>query len=312
MCGQELTPVREEDSYHDDEDVENLQSQNSRRPLKDEERDFLNSYGSYTDDKSTTIDLKSANSGAIYNFLKNNNPQEEEDDYPITNPPETDSDEFNFDEQPAAPEVSEVTDYFTTEAKPNELSEPKVVVEPKKTEAYSSSIDRLRNKKNKHSKHNSDQLNKDRVESTTIKETTDNIKTEVIMQNNNKSQGSNLIKSSSQQLIGWLISFKKERTGSAVEIREGRFFIGGSKVRESDLIIADGSLSIPHCLMKADKESGIQVQDLMSENGTYIKKSGSGNFEKVLVPTVAEHGDWLKFGEYEVMVCIVPSEGRYM
>ena len=137
-------------------------------------------------------------------------------------------------------------------------------------------------------------------------------RTEDKMINEQKNNSQIHIKSSNQQLIGWLLSFKKDSCGSAVEIREGRFFVSSSKVRETDLVISDGSLSVPHCLMKADRGTGIQVQDLMSENGTYIRKEHSGEYEIVTSPTVAEHGDWLKFGDYEVMVCVVPSEGRHI
>jgi hypothetical protein len=312
MCGQELTPPREEGSYGNHESADTRQDSYSRKTLRDDSRGVPN-YGSYSDNNRATIDPKSTNSGAIYNFLKSNNGVQEEEEYPISNPPD---DEFNFDEQYTEQEkVSGKEEYFATEVEINsdEKVEADPVVEADAAATYSSSIDRLRNKKDRHGKNNTGKANKDnKAESVEVKEDTkDNSKSEGKMQNSDKIQV-NSVKAGSQKLIGWLVSFKKDKTGSAVEIREGRFFVGASRVRETDLVIADGSLSVPHCLMKADKESGIQVQDLMSENGTFIKKSGSSTFEKVIAPTIAEHGDWLKFGEYEVMVCVVPSEGRYI
>ena len=112
------------------------------------------------------------------------------------------------------------------------------------------------------------------------------------------------------RLIGWLVTYRNDFRGAPIEIREGRFFIGGAKLRDSDLVLADDSLSVPHCLVKAEAKDGLVVQDLMSEKGSFIKKQGSNRYELITVPTVISHGDWLKFGEYEVMACIVPTDAR--
>ncbi|MCC6933395.1 MAG: FHA domain-containing protein [Deltaproteobacteria bacterium] len=112
------------------------------------------------------------------------------------------------------------------------------------------------------------------------------------------------------RLIGWLVTYLSDFRGAPIEIREGRFFIGGAKLRDTDLVLADESLSVPHCLVKAEGKDGLVMQDLMSEKGTFIKRQGASAYEAITMPTVIEHGDWIKFGDYELMACIVPSDGR--
>ena len=107
-------------------------------------------------------------------------------------------------------------------------------------------------------------------------------------------------------LIAWFINFENPN-GEATEIREGRFFISGSKVKESDMVIRDKNLSSPHCLVKAEG-SGVMVQDLLSDEGTCIKKSGSTDYKALEVATVIENGDFLKLGDFEVMLCLLPDK----
>lgn len=112
------------------------------------------------------------------------------------------------------------------------------------------------------------------------------------------------------RLIGWLIAYRSDYRGAPIEIREGRFFIGGAKLRDTDLVFADDSLSVPHCLVKAESRDGLVIQDLMSEHGTFVKRSGTSSYEAITMPTVIEHGDWIKFGDYELMACVIPADGR--
>lgn len=106
-------------------------------------------------------------------------------------------------------------------------------------------------------------------------------------------------------LIGWFVSFEKDH-GEATEIRAGRFFVGSERVKDTDLVIDENSISTPHCLISANREGGMRIQDLMSEQGTFVRKSGKKNFVQCSEAVELEHGDFLKLGQYEVMVCIVP------
>ena len=111
-------------------------------------------------------------------------------------------------------------------------------------------------------------------------------------------------------LVGWLVSFGGDRRGSAIEIRSGRFFVGRQRLRSTDLILSDETVSTPHCLVNASPGEGLMVQDLMSERGTSVRKSGSPNFTNCGEPVKLQHGDWIRFGNFEVMVCLIPSQGR--
>ena len=110
-------------------------------------------------------------------------------------------------------------------------------------------------------------------------------------------------------LVGWLVNFDQDAKGVAGEIRSGKYFIARQRLRKTDLVIPDSAVSTPHCLVAASRD-GLKVQDLMSEQGTYIKKKGSDSFSQVFDAVNVEHGDWLRFGGYEVLICLIPSSGR--
>lgn len=110
-------------------------------------------------------------------------------------------------------------------------------------------------------------------------------------------------------LVGWFVDFEKP-FGSAIELREGRFFVSSEVVKGEDLVIDHPSLSVPHCILKAHPTNGLRVQDLMSDKGTHIKKSNEHEYRQIEDSVAVEHGDWLKLGEYEVMVCVIPAFER--
>lgn len=107
------------------------------------------------------------------------------------------------------------------------------------------------------------------------------------------------------RLFGWLVSFENP-DGRAIELRGGRFFITGSNIRESDLILEDQSISTPHALMSI-KDRGLMIQDLMSERGTFIRSSGDSQYRREEGIIEVEHGDWIRFGDVEFLVVVVPS-----
>jgi FHA domain len=114
-------------------------------------------------------------------------------------------------------------------------------------------------------------------------------------------------KSSAGELIGWFVTYGENKKGEAIEVRSGRFFISSGKVREDDMIVDHASISTPHCLVKSGID-GIQIQDLMSEAGTFVRKAGSKDYLQLLESARLSHGDSVKFGDYEVLVCIVPPK----
>jgi len=107
------------------------------------------------------------------------------------------------------------------------------------------------------------------------------------------------------RLLGWLVSYENP-DGRAIELRAGRFFISGSSIRPTDLILEDQSISTPHALMSVS-DGGIQVQDLMSERGTFVRLQGESQYIREDGIVTLNHGDWIRFGDVEFLVTIVPS-----
>lgn len=110
------------------------------------------------------------------------------------------------------------------------------------------------------------------------------------------------------RLFGWLVSYA-EPDGRSIELREGKFFVTGSSLKESDLIIADKSISTPHALVAVDSQTGLRIQDLMSDRGVFIRHGEGGAYQRREEPCTVEHGDWVRFGDVEFLVCLIAHVG---
>ncbi len=118
-----------------------------------------------------------------------------------------------------------------------------------------------------------------------------------------ESQGRSKIRTG--RLFGWLISYEN-RDGRAIELRSGRFFITGTSIRDSDLILEDQSMSTPHALVSIT-ERGLLIQDLMSERGTFVRSEGDAQYRREEAVIEVKHGDWIRFGDVEFLVALVPE-----
>lgn len=108
-------------------------------------------------------------------------------------------------------------------------------------------------------------------------------------------------------LCGWLVSYKTAK-GESVELRSGKFFVTGAALKPNDLLLQDPSVSTPHALAKVDAGSLI-VRDLMSEQGVSVKRRGRNSFERCDDEVILEHGDSVRFGQVEYLVCLVAHVG---
>lgn len=108
------------------------------------------------------------------------------------------------------------------------------------------------------------------------------------------------------QLFGWFVSFASPE-GASLELREGRFFITNTSVRRGDLVLHDDSVSSPHALVTIGSRTGLTVQDLMSEVGLFIKKAGDNTFYQERETAELAHGDSVRFGNVEFLVCLIPN-----
>ena len=107
------------------------------------------------------------------------------------------------------------------------------------------------------------------------------------------------------KLFGWLVSYESP-DGRAIELREGKFFVTASSIKGTDLILEDPSISTPHALMSIS-EGGFLVQDLMSDHGVFVRHDERAEYQQEESLVRVSHGDWLRFGEVEFLVIIVPA-----
>ncbi len=110
------------------------------------------------------------------------------------------------------------------------------------------------------------------------------------------------------RLRGWLVDYS-DGVGRAIELREGKFFISGSKLKPSDLVIDHPSVSTPHAMVQITPGKGFVVQDLMSENGISICRKGQNGFEREEDAVVVENGDSIRFGQVEFIVSLIAEVG---
>jgi len=108
------------------------------------------------------------------------------------------------------------------------------------------------------------------------------------------------------RLFGWLVSFESP-DGRAIELREGKFFVTGSSIRGTDLVIEDPSISTPHALMSVSADHGLLIQDLMSERGLFVRAGERGQYKREDGVVELKHGDWVRFGDVEFLVTVVPA-----
>lgn len=110
------------------------------------------------------------------------------------------------------------------------------------------------------------------------------------------------------RLFGWLVSYS-DPDGAATELREGKFFVTASSLKQTDLIIEDPTISTPHALVSVGIESGLRVQDLMSDRGIFVRRRGDDTYRREADVVNVEHGDWLRFGDVEYLVSLIAHVG---
>jgi FHA domain len=114
-------------------------------------------------------------------------------------------------------------------------------------------------------------------------------------------------------LVGFLVSFEKNRNGEVLALRPGRLIVtseassrGGSS---NYLYINDDTVSPNHAIMKITKHGEIQVLDQLSEHGTRIRRFGSGEYMQLSGDkSTLDHGDVVKFGDRTYHVCVLSIE----
>ncbi|MFM1847660.1 MAG: Inner rane component of cytoplasmic domain [Pseudomonadota bacterium] len=110
------------------------------------------------------------------------------------------------------------------------------------------------------------------------------------------------------RLLGWLVSYGLDQRGAAFEIRAGRTIITAGPAQGTHTIsVQDETISSPHAAINAvSRDHVVLLQDIFSEFGTFITRSGERDESPVEGPVVLRHGDWVHIGEtVRFQVCLI-------
>lgn len=111
------------------------------------------------------------------------------------------------------------------------------------------------------------------------------------------------------RLVGWMVSYE-DPDGKAIELREGRFFVTGSSLKPSDLVLSDPSVSTPHAMVKVTAQGELQIQDLMSDRGVFIREREGAAYQREAEEVSVRNGDWIRFGDVEFLVSLIAHVGE--
>lgn len=115
--------------------------------------------------------------------------------------------------------------------------------------------------------------------------------------------------SANSKILGVLVSFDDNPMGTLTELRVGRWLVTSQPTDLGDFImIDDPSVSPLHGIIRASANGKLQVLDQLSEYGTVITKSLTGEEIDIAGKMVEiEHGDKIKFGERNFHVCLIQN-----
>ena len=108
-------------------------------------------------------------------------------------------------------------------------------------------------------------------------------------------------------LVGWLVDYRDPR-GMGLEIRESQFFVSRERLKATDMVLDDDSISTPHALVRITRQNGVEVQDLMSESGIRIRRRDSNSWQTIEERVKLQHGDRIQFGKVEYLIVLVPVD----
>ena len=113
----------------------------------------------------------------------------------------------------------------------------------------------------------------------------------------------------SGRLVGWMVSYE-DPNGRAIELREGRFFVTASSLKPTDLVLADPSVSTPHAMVKVTSQGELEIQDLMSDRGVFLRQREGAAYQREGEEFSARNGDWIRFGDVEFLVSLIAHVGE--
>lgn len=113
----------------------------------------------------------------------------------------------------------------------------------------------------------------------------------------------------SSRLIGWLVSYALDKRGAAFEIRSGRTFVGTHHLNDERVItLNEESINSAHLVLNASARHRVMIQDIFSDNGTYLRRASDGAEEEIQGPIELRHGDWIRIGKKtRLQVCLIDA-----
>lgn len=120
-----------------------------------------------------------------------------------------------------------------------------------------------------------------------------------------------VVSSKSSKIIGFLVSYKDNDNGEVIEIRQGRWLLTSKFSDQSDqqIVIDDETISPLHAIIRASADGKIDVLDQLTEYGTGLTRAGGGaEIDLAGAKEKIEHGDTIRFGKREFVVCLVPAK----
>lgn len=117
-----------------------------------------------------------------------------------------------------------------------------------------------------------------------------------------------IVPAPTSKVVGFLISFDKNKFGDIFEVRAGRWLITSRPTDHGEFIlIEDETVSPLHAIVRATKEGRIQVLDQLSEFGTGVTRFNESKELEVSGTMVnVDHGDVLRLGERHFVVVTIP------
>ena len=114
------------------------------------------------------------------------------------------------------------------------------------------------------------------------------------------------------RLVGWLVSYGLDDMGYSYELRAGRSLITSEPSNNMRVMtLSEESVSAPHAAIKATTKHKVMIQDIFSDQGSYIAKQGTDKEIPVHGPMKLEHGDWIRVGRgSRFQVCLINGPSR--
>ena len=163
-------------------------------------------------------------------------------------------------------------------------------------------------KRNRYENKNEKKKEKEEIYSVKSEDKTGNTKININFDDTKKIERSPK-KTAIGRLYGWLVSFNN-KNGEGIELREGKFFITRTELKDGDLVLDNPCISTPHAMVTIDPNKGFRVSDLMSDRGIFVRHKGDVTYSREEEVFTLENGDWVRFGDMEFLVTLIPYVGE--